>query len=290
MAHNKFPPRGYKTMDYPLPHNFGYGISLGGDSATRNSTIFTILRASEIATGVEAIEVNPANSAFAEDQGPLIHMGSIIPRINFTLMAQMSKVAIETDKQRATRFNWMPIYIAFLDTLEAEDSKTSTQVEDTLELQHETTNKDTYPLFNGTKLTGDGGYQAFSTVPSTEVFGDYGLTTNGIMEGVDFVMEEFYDNLQFKTNHGMLQKTIGQMRTVVVKRDHPYIYHSNSFTYPSVKRGNPYTFCGVLVHVEQVGTPPQIGISSELTDIDHLNVKCVIRYDEWNTGFDQAVV
>ncbi len=73
------PPKGYSQMQYPLPHNFSYGMALHAENELKNSVILTMFRTSENAVGVDAIEVNPRNALFAEDTGPLIHVGSIVP-------------------------------------------------------------------------------------------------------------------------------------------------------------------------------------------------------------------
>ncbi len=284
------PPKGYSQMQHPLPHNFNYRFSLNAENVNVASTMVTLLRTSEVATGVSEIEVNPKNGAFAEDNGPLIHQDSIVPRMSISFTAALSKGAIETDAVRSLKLMWMPIYISFLNSLEAEDSKTAVQIEDILELTHNTDNKDVHPTFNGNNLIGFGGNQAVSTVAATEVFGDYGLSVNTVLEALTFDRELFFDALQYYTNSSMLKKVTGRMKTIILKRDYPYRYYSNRFTYPSVKRGNPYTFCGILFHLPQVGTADQIPLAGDTTDIPHVNVAMHVRYNEWNPEFDQSAL
>ncbi len=199
----------------------------------------------------------------------------------------LTKGAVETDKIRSLVVNWMPIYISFLDTLEAEDEKTATQIEDILELEHFTDNKDTQPEYSGIKISTLHNV-APSSIHYTEVFGDWGLTTDLKYESVAFDLGAFYDTLQFKTNAGMLKKVIGPMRKVILRQDHPYFHFSSNFTYPSIKRANPYTFCGVLFHLPQMGQFMQVGEVADTTAIDHVNIEGRIRYDEWNSVFDQS--
>ncbi len=111
----KFPPKGYTSIDYPLPHDFVYSFSLGAHTSSDTATICSIIRASEDVTAPEGIEVNPANGAFAEETGTIIAMNSIVPRINLTIKASISKAAIATDALRFINFNWFPIYMAFED-------------------------------------------------------------------------------------------------------------------------------------------------------------------------------
>ncbi len=281
----KFPPRGYRSDEYPLPHNFSIMPALQAELATKGTTIVPFFRTSELAVSAETIEVNPRNANFAEDTGCIIHNGSIVPRLTVKMLVSLTKGAVETDKIRALNFYYMPLYFAFVDSLDAMDDKTATQVEDIMEMQHDVTNKDTYPLYNTTKLSA--GIMPLSTVPLTEAFGDVGLTTSTTLEGVTWIKEDFHDTLSYKTNAGMLKKVTGGLRKVVVTRDRPFSYFTQNFTHPMVKRGNPYTFCGMLLHLPQVSTPDQFQFAAETTVIDHLNIQIICRFDEWNQNFDQ---
>lgn len=283
-------PKGYRKADFPLPHNFQYIFPLTAHASGENSTIQTLFRTSENAQTAENIEVNPKHPSFLEDGGPLIHGDSIVEKLTYSTTINLTKGAIETDKLRAIKFNWMPYYVAFLDSLEAEDIQSATQIEDILELAHATNNKDTFPLFNGTKLVTTGAVtHPLSSVAFTETFAEYGLTTNDSMEGVDWDSNAFWDTLQYKTNAGMMKKVTGKWHSAVAYRDKPYHYFSNRYTIPSVKRGNPYTYCGILIHVPTAGTEQQLFEAADVTNIPHVYVKSNIRFDEWNTTFDQTV-
>ncbi len=281
------PPRGYRDNEHPLYHNFRYTFSMGMESFTKDSTICTIFRTSEAATAPETIFVNPAHPAFVQDAGPLIHNGSIVPRISVQFVVSISKVAIATDAVRYMIVKYAPIYTAFLESLTAEDAKTGDAVEDIVGLQHETTNKDTYPLFETADLP-NAGNQPLSTVPATEVFGDYGLTTDAKLQNVTFGEELYYDAKQYYSNSGMLRKVMPGWRTMYLNQNKIFKYNSNNFTNPSVKRGNPYTFCGIMFDVPQAGEGEQPHIASETTDIAHVNIGMHIRFEEWNPTFEQA--
>ncbi len=283
---SKFPPKGYRMSEHPLPHNFFYYFQLNASNATKNSTVCSLIRTSDVCVAADSIEVNPRHASFAEDKGPLIQRDSIIPRMTININAKLTKGAIETDALRTLKLNYMPYYCAFLDTLDAEDEKTGTQIEDILELQHDVTNQDTYPLFGGVNLAS--GTQALSTVNAAEAFGDYGLSVDSSLESVAFSQEVFFDAMQYYTNQSMLKKVTGKWNTVVLTRDRMFNYFSNNFTYPTVKRGNPYTFCGILFEVQTVGNVRQIVQSGDVTDIPHIDVGMTVRYDEWNPLFDQT--
>lgn len=293
----KFPPRGYTQMQYPLPHSFEYRFSLGLTSATKESTWCPILRTSETLVTPETIEVNPSNAAFAECNGSLIHNGSIIPRISFTLTAFIGEAGasdLVIAKNGKLIFNWMPVYVSFLNSLEAEDVRSAVQVEDVLELAHDATNKDTFPLYSATDLVASSGWG--SDYPATtepagivdEVFGDVGLTVDLKMESVAFNKSLYFDSLKFGTQSSMLRKVAPRLNTGVVGVGQNFRYSSNNKTYPSVKRGNPFTFCGILVHLPQAGTTGQFILDNEVTDIEHVHFGMRVSYDEWNPHFDQT--
>lgn len=282
----KFPPKGYEQIQYPLPHYFEYAVNMQAEDETKNSFYATLLRSSEVLTAPESVEVNPANVAFAEDAGPLIHPNSIVPKLSIGFTANLTQNSIETDKLRGLYFEFMPVYCAFLNTLEAEDAKTAVQIEDILELTHNTDNKDVHPTASGVDLIG--GPTPVSTVGATEVFGDYGLTTNTQVETVAFEKDLFFKAKSYYGNAGMLRKVTGRYRRVLITRDRPYQFISRNYTHPMVKRANPYMFCGILFHLPQSDDTDQVTESGDTTAIDHITLKLRCRYDEWNPLFDQS--
>ncbi len=285
----KFPPKGYRANEFPLPHNFGSGFGLQAEDATKAATHIPLFRMSEIAATPEAIEVNPTNALFAADGGAVIHRTSIVPKLMFQMKLSLTKGAVETDKIRFLKIKWMPIYTAFLDSLDAADEKTATDIESILALQHDTTNKDVYGLYANVKLSTSGSIP-LSTVSHTEVFGDYALDTNADYENIIFSEETMYDALQFYSNAGKLRQAIGPIRSVTLTRDRPFEFTSRRFTYPTVKRGNPYTYCGIMIWLPQAGTRDQFPLAADTTAIDHINVQYRVRFDEWNNSFEQAPV
>ncbi len=282
-----FPPKGYRQQEYPLYHQFSYNFYLSAENTLADSTIVTLLHTSELGIAPEALEVNPSNATFAEDGGPGIFNGSIVPRIMIKMTAQLGEATVETDKLKYLKFHWMPIYTSFLDNLTAEDDKTAVEVEDILELQHATDNKDTYPLFNGTSMY-SGSDQPVSTLPFAETFTTYGLTTDLKLEGVNFDPNLFFQALRYYSNKGMLSKSIGPYKEITVSEHRPYTYFSNNFTNPKVKRGNPYTFCGILFHCDQTGGVHQFYDITDSTAIGHILIKLQVNFAEWNQNFDQT--
>ncbi len=291
MPSHKFPPKGYRQEEHPLPHQFGYNGGFNILDNTKLATMCTLIRTSENVLTPEDVEVNPANNAFLEETGATITRGSIVPRINFTFRASLSQAMLADWEFAKVQIQYIPIYSAFLNPLEALDNMTNETVEDIMEIQHGVSVKKVNPLFNTVKMTNQTAHP-MNTVLHGETFSDWNLTTNTQMEYITFGNEVMYNALQYYSNSGMLKKIIGQKRTFTMSRDRPAFVHSNNFTNPSVKRGNPYTFCAVLIWCSKPGfyshghTADFDATSNK--DLVHMSVD--VRYDEWNPNFDQTEI
>ncbi len=281
------PPKGYRAQEYPLPHTYDLSFNLSMEGSTKDSTIIPLFRSTEACVGAEAIEVNPRHASFGKDGGSACFPGSIIPRFKLDMRMWLTKVAKVTDAVRHLTVEWYPIYISFLDTLTASDEKTGESIEDLLELQHDTGNKDTYPLYAAVTITGTN--LPLSTKGYAEAFGDLGLDTSALIEPVAFSEGTLRNALMFYTNKGMLRKVLGPRHLVHLTEERNYHYFSSNFTYPTVKRMNPYTFCGILFNCPQVSaTAKQYSLASETTAIDHVAVAMDCAFDEWNPEFNQT--
>jgi len=285
----KRPPKNYFRKDHPLPHSFDYTFSLTAENETKNSTLCTLIMVDNSQESTSTIEVNPTNANFAEEPGTVNCHDSIIPKMMVKFSASLTKGAIETDKLRAIRFNWVPLYFAFPETYEAADTKTDVEVEDVFEMAHSLTKYRGVPLFAGTKLL-NGGNHPLSTKTMTQTLSELGLTTTAVMEHVAYDEELLWKVLQYYTNAGMVRRVMGKWRSVTVTRDRPYNFYSNNFTHPTVKRANDFTHCVILFHLPQAGSVNQYFRAADTTDIAHLDINLKCRYDEWNPDFDQSSI
>ncbi len=288
MPYHEKPPKGYYAQQHPIYHQLVYRFGLKGSNNVSNSMIATFFRNSEARNAPEVITVNPANPTFAEETGPTVHPDSIVPRMKIQIIANMSKLAIETDKMRTIMFWWYPIYCAFPESLNAEDSKTAVKIEDIIRLTSNTGNKDVHPNFDGIDLASSVSNQPSNVIAPVENFGDYALTTDLKIEGVAFDDELLKDAMQYYSNQGMLKKVLGRWNKVIVTRDRPYVYRSNNWTHPSVKRSNDYMFCGALIHVPESNSTDQTFLSGDVSAIVHLDFKIMVSYGEWLQTFEQA--
>ncbi len=180
--------------------------------------------------------------------------------------------------------NTMKLHTAFLNRLDAFDKKTGNDIETILELQHETTDEQTYPLWNGTKLFESGGtFDYYAGVP--------GLTTDQQPEGIAFDKEMFFDAKHYYTNKQMLNSVTDRLKDYtlsepLVPHGRSIISRTSNFVHPMCKTMNPYTFCGELFHVPQTGSIDQYHIASQTTGIEHLTVKGRVRFFEYNPDFN----
>jgi len=294
----KHPPRGYFDQEYPLPHVFQYKFSLQLQDVAQDATICPLFRNStENTTQIDLIEVNPQNTLFAESNGPTCHKGSIIPRTTVSIKAFLSEASALTFDplgiNKPVMFNWAPIYTSFANSLDAADDRTGLAVSDIMELAKGFF-EEVNPLYVADLDNAVGHSSAFplTTEPSNfvdETFDDWGLGVDTVMEHVAWSKNVYFNHVRFGTNSAMLRKVCPKIHTGVVTAGRPFSHYSNNFTMPSVKRINPFTFCGILFSVPAAGDTEQPILDSEVTDIEHLFFTVRVLFDEWNPNFDQSL-
>ncbi len=274
-----------QTWEFPLIHNFEFGFGLSADSATKASTIVPYMFQDNALVDYETIKTNPENADFAVTAHGNTMAGSYVPKImvNWTMFIPAGDTEIVHLKA-----NTMKIHTAMLNRLDAFDKKTGNDIETILELQHETTDEQCYPLYNGTKL-----FEGSSGVHDMPYPDHPGTTTDGQMEGVAFDKELFFDAKHYYTNKQMLNSVTDQMRDYTISE--PIVPHGRSIVSntsrmvnPMCKTMNPYTFMGELFHVPQTGSIDQYHIATETTAIEHLTVKGRVRFAEFNPDFNFA--
>lgn len=137
-----------KTKWYSRPHNmnlsWGHGLETG---VVNQATIIPLTMYDEGLGDPAAYNANPEHASFAEAAMPNCFPESRINLINVQLTVMLNKGAIETDKVHALRFAYMPIFTTF-DDLAANDEVSGLDIGEILELQRETTDRQSYPLFN----------------------------------------------------------------------------------------------------------------------------------------------
>ncbi len=272
------------TWQYPRMHNFNFGFGLSAEDTTRASTIVPYFLQDNALIDYETIKTNPENADFAVVAYPNVCAGSYIPRITIGWRCFIPTADTEIISMI---FNTMVINTSMLNRLDAFDKKTGDDIETILELTHETTDEQAYPLWNNVKLfEGAGTYDYDALVP--------GLTGTQQPEGVAFDKEMYFDAQQYYTNKEMLRAVSQRMKTHLVSE--PIVPHGKSMiTFARnmsvaslCKFVHPYDFCGELFHVPQVGSLSQLHLAGETTAIEHLTVKGFIRFNEFNPDFNFA--
>jgi hypothetical protein len=269
-----------KEKWYPRPHNrqIQFTMSLR-NSFAKNTTIIPQIMYDEGMTSPSSYKSNPVNPSFTETDGPNVYPESYITDFRAGLQFALTKEFHQTDKIQNMVMYFMPIFTAFKEDLTPIDEVSTLDIEDILELQHEDTDRQTYPLWNGQTLS-----TTFTN--SSDCGADVPGLTGEALEAVTFDQEVFYDALRYYTNAGKLKTVQGGLHKVILTKDKPiknYKIHLRSAT----KRANEYMFSGVLIHVPQAGSfyqPVQLG--SVTADTDHVVVTHYQRYYEWNDSFN----
>ncbi len=276
------------TWKYPRIHNYDFGFGLSAEAATKGHTIVPYFWQNNSIVDYETIKTNPENADFSVVSYGDVCAGSYIPNVSVVWTAVIPPSDTEITQ---LRFDTMEIGISMLNRLDAFDKKTGDDIETILELAHDTGDEITKVLFNGTKLFESGGTYDYAPVDG---FADIGLSTDGQPEGIAFNKETFFDAMHYYTNKEMLKLVTNRMRTHIVSE--PIVPHGHSMEMggrnirvPSLcKFQHPYTFCGELFSVPQVGDRTQYHLAGETTAIEHLMVKGHVRFFEFNPDFNFA--
>ncbi len=274
-----------QTWQYPLPHdfNFGFGLDIDDTVTTKHATIMPYLMQDNAIIDYEAIKTNPENADFAAVSKPNVAAGSFVPKIMVTWYAWSRPVEIDH-----LRFYTMGIHTAFLNRLDAFDKKTGEDTETLLELTHETTDEQAYPLWNTVKIyEGHGVLDLPAEVP--------GLTANQQNEGVDFDIEKYFDARQYYTNKRMLDSMTEPMKSYDIDGISKAVPLGNRLKRrfqvirnPICKFQNPYTFCGELFCSPVAGSVHQTHLAADTTAVEHLTIVGRVRFNEYNPDWNFA--
>jgi hypothetical protein len=267
-----------KTI-YPRPHDRQLQLLFSTVNSNQNSTIIPIIHHDEGLGDPNSYNANPMHSSFAESNSSNAYPDSEIRRIHARLDLSLTKQCYDTDKIEILRVMVMPIYISFLEDLTAADEKTGSTIEDILNLTHETTDRQTYPVYTGTDIYGDVTDLGTNTP---------GLTTDTDAEYVNFNPDQFWDAMTYYTNAGKLRKCIGKPKFFDVRKRSVSSLNMKISIKPKVKRMNEYTFCGLLIYLPEPATGRQLFNSSADSGVYHLQATLRERWLEWNENFDMT--
>lgn len=266
-----------KNKEYPLPHDLSSQFQVNID-ATAFTTHFPIMNYDE-AIIPSAIITNPENASFVEIDDPNIAEGSKVFNIQATMRVSLTKHFATTDNLTAIRFAFMTHHGAFED-FDANDELSSATVGDILELTKETTDRQTFPIWDGA------GQDTTTKFTGSNVLGSnqQGLLTPFTHETTTFDPDLYYDAINHFTNAKMIQKVSDGLRWITLTRDNPTRLFKFRIT-SNVKASNPFSYFGLMLHVPNAGTKYQLPTAGDTTSVNHLMVEMRARYLEWNSGF-----
>lgn len=270
-----------KNKEFPRVHHEELNWAHGVETAVVNSaTMVPILHYDEGLGAIASFNSNPEHSSYVEVAEPNCYPESTVNKIFCMAQVSLSKEALETDKVHALKFATMEIHTAFDEGTQATDEVSGLSLNDILELQTESTDRQTYPLYNGVKCkVGKAGNYEYldADVP--------GLTTTQGIEGVAFNTHQYYDGLNYYSNGGKLRKIATKLKWHTLTRQNPttritFNQHSNT------KHMNPYTGLFALFYIPKNSVIEQIGKASDTTDVNHIEINFQYRYNEFNEGFN----
>ncbi len=297
------PPKGFEDEKFPLLHRLINATGLGLDSAgDKNTVLFPlIMHSNEMDVNASAIIVNPHNTAYVSEVGPLCRKMSIIDRLTISLKFSMTKscqIKHETaagtflgDDIAAIKFLWRPIFNIFPEKLDAADDDTGTTVAAILGLTKDATFEDVVPVTtNKLPVVGPSNTNlAVSNINAVQVFDDFNMTTNVAMEDHVFDEDLLQTALRRYTNKGALRSCLGRTRHVTLTRKNPVKNFYLDKPVPSaIRRIQPYSFFGIQVHMPEEGAIDQIFATASVVDAnEHMSVQCIANYHEWNFEHEQ---
>ncbi len=284
-------PRGYERDDYPLPHIFFYNFKLGCASENANKCITTFLRSSTLAINPANVTVNPKNSAFAVDTGPLICDGSVVNRIKISTLVTATENMLDIDKLSAMAYYYWNIHGAFEDAWTPADKLTTTTTAQLLHVTSDATNDDVVPEVTANNLGGVN--QPASNKTGTEVFGTYNLSVDLTPENTTTdvnMLQEIYDAKSYYSNAGKLNSLMGHINRRILSRNKIfYTMFEDRFTPRQCRSQNPHMFFGRQYFCPNIGDPAQVLPSATATaQTQHMGVIIKVQFNEWNKNFLQG--
>ncbi len=300
-------PKGFENEKYPLRHRLIASFGLNMNAELYNTALIPLVMSSnDMAAGPSTIVVNPHNTAFVEDTGPLVRQMSIIDRMRISLKFSMThecetahlasglsgSEVYQGEDIPVLNFLWRPIFNVYPEKLDAADDDTGTTVAAILGLTKDATKEDIVPLTTN-KLISAGPAELplpVSTVNDVQVFGDFNMTTNTNMEDHVFDEDLLQTALRRYTNKGALRSCLGRTRHVTLTRNRPFKnFYLDKFVPNAIRRVQPYGFFAIQIHMPlKVDVDQQFQASDNITStITHLGVKMITNFHEWNVEHNQ---
>ncbi len=281
------PPAGFKATLYPLQHRVIYSAGLSAVTATKNSTMFILVRHYKTTVNPSAVFVNPHHASFDNETGSVCNNMSIIDRLKIILKFNITANAINVDSMNGLHVLWRPIFFSFPEKLDAADDETTTTVASLLSLTKDATQEDITPAF-GTKLPVVGSSDLSHPISTVNIAPEtkeiLNLTTDLTMEAIPYNEDTLQKAFKNYTNKGALKACVGKTRHMFLSDNHELqTYFINKFVPRPIRRIVPYTFFAIQIHLPIISDVDQVYHHAAGTaDVAHVGVKMVCTYDEWH--------
>jgi len=189
---------------------------------------------------------------------------------------------------------WRPIFNVYPEKLDAADDDTGTTVAAILGLTKDATFEDVVPVTTNNLPVGGPSekLQPMSTVNAVQIFSDFNLTTDTIMEDHVFDEDLLHTALRRYTNKGALRSCLGRTRHVTLTHQKPYAnFYVDKFVPRAIRRIQKYGFFGIQTHIFLEDDNRQAYTNKSIsTTLGHVGVKCLVNYHEWHQDFRQEAV
>ncbi len=274
-----------KVEEYPQPHSIDVSMLFELDNAAIHTTIVPWCLYDEGQGNPTALETNPRNAAFAVTTKPNCFVNSRVDQILGQIRFAMTSKALD-DNIPAISVAFMPIKMAFIEDYTADDELSGLAVQEIVEMQTESTDRQGFPLYTGSanKIV-----EKFSGSATLHADVD-GLTTTQVIEGVAFNPSTFYNAIHFQTNAGKIKNAVRGLKWITLTQNRPVATVKIRID-SKTKRMNEFTFFGVLIHCPILGSNFQIPSAGDITAAtNYVVVDTFCRYNEWNHDFNHRML
>lgn len=273
-----------KQKWYPRPHDIQNSFITGlEETGGKDATIIPIIRYDEGQGDPNSYNANPEHPSFAISSGAGCYPESRVNNLKAMLEFSLNTQSLNVDSLIAVKVAYMVIALSFKEDYEASDEMSGLDIADILEMQKESTDRQGYPLYDGTDIS-----TKFSGSTNLEA-SQPGLTTDAKLEYVDFNSENYYDALQYSTISRKLQSVQYGLKWILLTKERP-VRRVKINIKRKAKKMNPYTQLAVLCYYPQVGTHEQIHWAGETSNVEHVTTHFQCRFNEWNQDFDMGRV
>jgi hypothetical protein len=276
---------------WPRPHDHELILLKNLNNASQDTAIIPQCFYDEGKGSASSYNAHPEHASFAATDEANCYPKSRITDFHSSLEVALTKHAIETDKIHHLKFAVMPIFMAFENDYTATEERTGEIIEDLIGMDHETTDRQGFPKFKGTnEFNTTYAPNNFNYYPTNQ----YGLTTTQEGEPVTFNLQTYYDALRHYQLSNKIKACTGKMKWFNLTKTHPKRVF-NFFLKSKVKRMNPYTFFGIMIHIPSVTTQESNivyanGVTTPAGEDGHVLIRNTRSYNEYNKDFNFEVV